>query len=85
MTKAEMQNMCIKLGLRAQEIDSAFEYKRISKERYMTERTAIDVIVSFVSEEIGYEPYKYLRYSDIIAAKEISKAKEKVIQKLEAE
>lgn len=85
MTKYEIQNLCTTLGKRAQELDEAFEAGSIGEERYITERTALDTIVSFVSTEIGYEPNKYLRYSDIIAAKEMAKARDRVVKRLETE
>lgn len=85
MTKNETQNMCIKLCKRAHDLDGMFQANQISQERYMTERTAIDVVMSFAAAEIGYEPFGYLRYTDIIAAKELAKAKEKTASKLEAE
>ena len=85
MTKRQTQSLCIYLGERAQEIDNMLKKGIISEEHYMSERTAIDVIVSFISKEIGYKPYKYLRYSDVITANEIAKRQNEVTKRLETE
>lgn len=81
-TRTEMVTLLCRLGERAQIIDFDMKTHKISKERYMTERIAIDTVVQYVSEEIGYEPIDYVRYSDVIIAQETLKRKEETERRL---
>lgn len=82
MNTRELTTLACKLGNRVNHIDSEFKKGRIGKERYITERIAIDTIVSYIAEEIGYEPLNYMHYSDVIIAQETAKRKAETEQRL---
>ena len=73
MQKKELTTLAIRLGERARMLDNLFGINQISKEHYITERNAIDVVVSYLADDIGYTPRDYKHYSDVICAMEVNK------------
>lgn len=80
--KREFTTLAIRLGERAQTLDVLFQNGQIGKERYMTERNAIDVVVSYIADDIGYSPRDYKHYSDIICAQEVKRRVAETEQRL---
>lgn len=80
--RQNMTTLLCRLGERAQDLDYAYKAKRIDRQRYMTERIAIDTIVQYLGEEIGYEPWRYVRFTDLIIAEETLKRKEETERRL---
>lgn len=71
MTNQNITTMLIHLGKRAAVLDNRKQKNEISEERYMAERNAIDTIVAYAGSEIGYKPYQYQSYTQVIT-KELS-------------